>query len=213
MDARALAFAALVAPACLALSAPPAAAATGSTAQIMLWRMFQVAPDTARDRHDIAPYLITQHWLTEEFGLYAFYSPIQSAVVRGTYRFKPAGDLGVTLMAGGRWSNIASSLKTFSGSFLEGPEGVIVVGHPLGGGFALSVLGSYAHLFELNPGPTTAPNTGEPKNLSYYGLNLSLPPLAGTTVTVGILGAILNGYQTGQKFHDLGPTLSFSRAF
>lgn len=210
---RTLAMAACAGAAGLALAALPAAAATGSIDQIMVWRNFQVAPDTARDRHDATFYLIKQHWITDQFGIYAFYAPIQSGVVRATYRFKPLGDLGVTLMAGGRWSNISNSLKTFSPSFLEGPEGVVVVGHPLGGGFTLSAMGSYAHLFEENLGPVATPNTGEAKNLTYYGLNLGLPPVAGTTVTVGLLGAILNGYQTGQKFHDAGPTLSFSRAY
>ncbi len=199
--------------ACLALAAFPAAAATGSVDQIMVWRLYQLAPDTARDRNDTTLYLIKQHWFTEDLGIYAFYSPIQSGVLRATYRFKPLGDLGVTLMAGGRWSNISNSLKTFSPSFLEGPEGVVVLGHPLGGGFTLAVMGSYAHLFEENLGPATSPNTGEAKNLSYYAVNLGFPPLAGAALTVGLLGSILNGYQTGQKFHDIGPTITFSRAY
>jgi hypothetical protein len=191
----------------------PAMAAPGSSDQIMVWRMYQLAPDTVRDRHDVTFYLIKQHWLTDDLGVYAFWTPVQAGVLRGAWRFKPAGDLGVTLMAGARWSGLGASLKTFGSGFLEGPEGAFVLSHPLGGGFGLSAMGSYAHLFELNPGPAATPNTGEMKNLTFYAVNLNFGPIAGTTVTAGVLGSILNGYQTGQKFHDLGPTLTLSHGY
>ncbi len=192
----------------IALLAPPALAKPVSTDQVMVWRLFQ--PAGTSPPNDVTIYVTKQFWLDDTWGVYAFYTPVGSAVLRGTGRIK-LDDVTVTGMLGARWTGITGSLATFTDKFHEGPELALNVAYPICpcSGLTLSGMASYAYLNESNK------TAGEAKSLIFYGFALSSPPIAdtGTTLSAGLLGSVMVGTATGQKFHDIGPTLTVSHSY
>lgn len=211
MSARTLlALVALSAP--FALSAP-VLAAPAMTDQVMLWHFYQLEPGT--DHNDLTVFYTKQFWLTPQLGVYTFYNTAQSGTVRATYKVD-LGDTGVssTFMGGLRFTGLGSGLARASASFKEGPEAALSLAKSLGGGWSVSAMTSYARLWDLNPGPAATPNSGEPSNLVFYGATLSNKLTASTTLSLGVLGAVLDGAWTDKlKFHDVGPTLSLTQSF
>ncbi|MBO9539892.1 hypothetical protein J7643_04775 [bacterium] len=191
----------------------PALAAPAMTDQVMLWQTYQLEPGP--DRHDLVVYYTKQFWITPQLGVYTFYNTGQSATVRAMYKLD-LGDTGIsgTLTGGLRFTGMGSGLAKASAGFKEGPEAGLTLAKAFGGGFSVSALGSYARLWEANAGPTATPNTGEPTNLVFYGLNLNQKLAPATTLSLGVLGAFMHGAWTDKlKFHDLGPTLSLTQSF
>jgi hypothetical protein len=192
----------------VAVAAPAAQAKPTSVDQVMIWRLLQ--PAGTLPPNDMTIYFAKQFWLDDRWGVHAFYTPVGSAVLRGTARAK-LGDLGVVGMAGARWVGFTGSLATFNLGFHEGPEGAVVLSYPVQGcdGCTLSAMGSYAYLLEENRA------SGEAKSLAFYALSLSSPPIgnSGTTLAVGVLGAVLVGTTSGLRFHDVGPTFTLAHAY
>lgn len=200
----------------LALSvvgAPAVASAAPMTDSVMIWQSYNLAPGSA-NRHDWVVYYTKQYWLNPNWGLYTFYNSQQSGTARLMYK-QPFGDgFALTGMAGVRASSIGTSPSAPSAAFKEGPEVALSLNKSFAGGFSVNVLGSYARLWEMNPGLAANPNTGEPTNLMFYGANLVQAVAPGTSVSVGVLGNMLTGAFAGTtKFHNFGPTLTFTQSF
>jgi len=192
------------------LAAAPAHAQAKPTSidQVMFWRMLQ--PAGTLPPNDMTLYITKQFWLTDTWGLFAFYTPAGAATLRATARAK-IGDLGVVGMAGARWVGMTGSLATFNLTFHEGPEAAAIFSYPVQGcdGCTLSAMGSYAYILEPNR------SAGEPKSLMFYALNLASPPIPGTGITLaaGVMGSVLVGTTSGLRFHDVGPTVTVSKSY
>lgn len=193
------------------VGAPTLASAAPMTDTLMIWQSYNLVPGP--DRHDWVVFYTKQYWINPHCGIFAFFNSQQSGTVRGMYKL-PFGDgYTATGMAGVRTVNVGTSPAKASATFKEGPEVALSLAKSFGGGFSVNVLGSYARLYELNPGPAASPNTGEPGNLMFYGANLNQIVAPGTNVSLGVLGNTLIGDLTGMKFHNLGPTLTLSQSF
>lgn len=199
----------------LALSvvgAPAIASAAPMTDSVMIWQTYNLTPGTA-NHQDMVVYYTKQYWLNPNWGIYTFYNTTQSGTLRAMYK-QPFGDgFSLTGMAGLRAASIGTSPSVPSAAFKEGPEVGLTLAKSFGGGFSVNVLGSYARLWEMNPGLAATPNSGEPTNLMFYGANLNQVLVPGTSLSVGVLGNMLTGTSDNTKFHNFGPTVTLTQSF
>lgn len=195
-----------------AVAAPAIASAAPMTDSVMIWQTYNLTPGTA-NHQDWVVYYTKQYWLNAHCGIYTFYNTTQSGTLRAMYKLPLGGGVTAIGMAGVRGASIGTSPVVPSAAFKEGPEVALSVAKSFGGGFSVNVLGSYARLWEMNPGLASAPNSGEPTNLMFYGGNLNQVVAPGTTLSVGVLGNMLTGAWTTTKFHNFGPTVTLTQSF